>query len=832
MKHLFRLAGKLTLRDLKSGEVRVLLLALVIAVASVVAIGSVTDRLSRGMGAESSAFLGADLQLTGPRELPDNWFQQALDRELAVSPVVAFSTVVVAGDAFQLASIKAVGEHYPLRGKLMIADEPFAAGRQTTGAPPAGAVWIEPRLVSLLGTGVGDQLEIGQAVFTIAGIISKGPGGATSVFGVAPGLVMNRADVEATAIIQPGSRVNYQFQFAGPETAITDFSAWLEPQLDPTQRLVGARDGTPTLKTALDRADAYLGLAGLVAVALAGIAIAVSANRYSRRHFDHCAILRCLGATSRQAYLIFGISLMWLGLAAVLIGCLAGWLIQEGLIWSLRDQLPAALPVASVGPYLVGLATGSLVLIGFALPAFLRLGQVTPLKVLRKDLDPPKMSSLVVYGLAISALLLLMRWQGGDWKLVLFSGLGALVAAAVLLLAAFLLFGAGARLSRKLPGATGFAVSQLRRYRAASLGQILAFGGALLIMLNSTLVRTDLLADWQTKLPDKAPNHFLVNLQESRIPDLEAFLEQASLTVSGIYPMVRGRIVEINGETPEVALPGAAENINALRRELNLTWSTELPKANSVEAGHWWPDAPASERAGISVEKRLAERLKISVGDTLTFSIADARLTAEVKSLREVDWDSFQPNFFVIFEPGALAGYPGTAITSFYLAPEQKPLLNDLIKTLPTVTIIELDAIMEEVQRILDQVTQAVEFVLAFVFLASIAVLLATLQASKDERMHTAALLRTLGASSGYLRTSLISEFVLLGLFAGLLASLGTELIAAGLYSQVFDLPVTWHGWVWVAGPLAGMLVISIAGWFGSREVASGSPVRLLRETA
>ncbi len=828
-RHRLGLALRLLARDWRAGELRVLIAALLIAVAASTTIGFFTERLARGMVGQSAEFLGADLLLLSSRPVPPDWLDQARRHDLQVAETLEFVSMLIHGDQLQLASIKAVDDRYPLRGALRIGDAAYAADRPVTHGPARGEAWVAPRLLARLGLQPGDTVEVGELPLTVTRLVTFEPGQAGDFFGMQPRLMMNLADVPATGVVQPGSRISYQYLFAGEATAVAAYRAGLEPRLGPSQELLGVHEGRRSVGTALQRAERFLGLAVLIAIVLAGVAIAMAARRYSQRHFDSSAMLRCLGVTQNELLQLYLAQLLILGVLASAAGGALGWLAQLGLSQLLADLLPVATAPATAWPLLAGFATGLLVLGGFALPPILRLRTVPPLRVLRRELEPLPASAWLVYGIALAAVLALMWRYTGDWRLTFSLLLGALAVLTVLTLLGLLLLALGQGLNRRVGVAWRFGLNNLWRRRRANLSQVLAFGLTLMAMASLTLLRTDLLDNWRQQLPADTPNHFAINILPDRVAALEAFLEQHRVRRSALYPLVRGRLTAINGTEVRAAVSKEARSDNALNRELNLTWSDALQSDNRILAGRWWNASDAGKPL-VSVESRLAERLGIALDDELSFSVGDRRIRARVASIRSVQWDSFRPNFYMIFPPGVLDGLPATYMTSFHLAATDKPLLRELVEQFPAVTVLELDLIIQQVERILGQVTLAVEYVLLFVLLAGLAVLFAAIQASLDERLYEGALLRSLGAGSRQLRAGLLSEFAGLGLLAGLVAVIGTECINWALYTRVLQLDYAVNGWLWLVLPAIGALLVGAAGYWGTRPVLNQSPLRVLRE--
>ncbi len=821
------MAWRFLRRDWRAGELSILVLALVIAVAATTAIGFFTDRLQRAMRQQSAELLGADLVLKSPRPVERAWLEEARSRHLGVAKLLEFPSVVLHGEALQLSSVRAVAPGYPLRGTLRTATEVDGEATDTHEVPAEGEAWVEARLLPLLQAQLGDSLTLGHQALRITRILAFEPGSAGNFAALSPAVLVRRSDAERAGILAPGSRVTYGVQFAGTPSDISDFKRWLTPQLSPSMLLRDVHEGRPAIGAALDRTERYLGLASLAAVLLAGVAVAMGARRYSERHFDVSAMLRCLGATQRDLVGLYLRQLLLMGLLGSTMGVVLGYAAHLGLLLLLRGLLPGTLPQPGPWPALLGFFTGLLMLAGFALPPVLRLREVPALRVLRRELTPLPLRAWLVYGAALGAMTLLL-WRYTDSAALTLSVLGGT-------LLALLVFGALAwallRSSRVLVYGTGVAwrygLLTLWRRPTLAIGQILAFGLVLMAMALVTLLRSDLLTTWSAQLPASAPNHFVINVLPEEVGAFNAFLQAHHISSAALFPMVRGRLSAVNG-VPVGKRPGYGED-ETTRRELNLTWSSALPQDNALVGGHWW--APKdSGQPEVSVEEGVATRLGIALGDALTFDFGgDNPLTATVTSLRKVQWDSFKPNFFVIFPPGVIEHYPATYVTSFYLPPTERTLMAQMVRQYPAVTVIDLAPLMDQVRTILAQVTLAVEYVLVGVLLAGFAVLYASLQSSLDERLYEGALLRTLGASRAQLRAGHLAEYALLGFLAGLFAAASTEFIAWLLYTRVFHLAAHFHWLLWLLLPPTGALLVGIAGFWGTRRVVDQSPLVVLR---
>jgi putative ABC transport system permease protein len=826
-----RLALRLLARDRRAGELRLFAAAVVIAVGAVTAVGFFNDRLDRGLTQRSAGLLGADFILSAPAPVTNEWIDTAERRGLHAAAALDFASVVVRGDRLQLAAVRALDQHYPLRGSVRTAGAPYEPGTPTRGPPAPGSAWAEARLLQSLGIEVGQEIEIGVASFRVTRVLTDEPGRIGIFFSLGPRVLINLADVPATGVVQPGSRVTYRYGFAGGEARVRAYREWLTPRLGPRERIVDARQGNATTARTVERLNSYFGLTSLLAVMLAGVAIAMGARRYAARHYDTSAMLRALGATQNQILALYLPQFIVLGLIAAAAGCAVGFAAQQAIYLIVKDVLPAALPPPGAASALLGVATGMITLAGFALVPIVRLRAVPPLRVLRRELVPLPARTWSVIAAAGAALLAMLWYYTGSFKLTAVVFAGATVGTVALLA---LVLGV-LRLARRMPsGPDGFwrqGFARLQRRVNAAAGQILAFGLTLMAMAVIAVARTDLLAAWETQVPVNAPNHFIFNIQPGDVSGVEDFFRAHAIRSQALYPLVRGRLVEIDGAPVREAVTkeeGEEANSAALRRDLNLTWAADLPPDNIITAGVWW--SIGAPPGGVSVEEKLAQRLHIVPGDRLTFVIASQRLHARVASLRRVQWESFHPNFFMIFSPGTLEDFPATYMTSFRIEPTRKPVLAALVRAFPSATILELDQLLGQIRAIVRQASTAVELVLLFVFAGGLAVLFAALSASLDERFYEGALLRAFGASRRQLRRAHLAEFATLGAVAGIFAAIGAEAITYLLYTRVFDIAYTPKWWVWAAAPTLGALVIGIAGLVGTRRVIQRSPLAVLQE--
>ncbi|WP_416137709.1 ABC transporter permease [Halomonas sp. HK25] len=847
---LARFSARGLVRDLRAADVRALFVALALAVAASTMIGFFLDRLDRGLTRQASQLLGGDLVLEQGRPFDAELRQTLEEAGLVLADQVGMVSMVSFQDAFQPASLKVVDRRYPLYGGVHV---DLGEGSEVVARGPApGEAWLAPRLALLLEAELGDRVRLGETELTVAGLVEREPDQSGGVANFNPRLMMHIDDLAATNLVQDGSRVEFELLAAGPPDIIDELAPLMAQLRRDGVEVRDVRRDRPQLGNALERAERYLSLAGLAAVLLAGVAVAMATRRYVDRHLDTAALMRCFGATQRELIRVFSLQLLWLALAASAVGAVLGLAGQAGLLALLTAFLPMELPPPGALPLWLGVLTALAVLAGFAGPTLLRLKKVSALKVLRRELDPLPASAWLVVAVASAVFGALLWLYSGDLGLSVGLLLGGLVMLVVLWGLGSLLLTGVLRLAARLPRRGGEADlvqalrlggAQLARRRTASLGQLLAFSVTFFAMAMIALVRGDLLTTWETQLPEDTPNYFAINIQPQEREGFEAALGDAADARSALYPMVRGRITAINDLPPREAVPADARGDNTLRRELNLTWRETLPEGNRLVAGQWF-DAPngaepggwlgevaaepAVTRVPISVEDGLVERFGLALGDTLTFTIGGEEIVGEISSLRDLDWDSFRPNFFVIFPPGVLEGFGHSYITAFHLDAGETTTLRELVRAYPGVSLLNVDAILAQVRDLLTQVTRAVELVLVFVLLAGVSVLYAALTASRPVRAHESGLLRVFGASNRMLSRVQGAEFAILGLASGLMGALLAELATAAIYLAWFDLTPRLHLWLWLAMPLGGALLIGAIGHLLSRDLRRQAPAASL----
>lgn len=816
-------------RDWRGGELYMLAVALLIAVTSVTAVGFFVDRVERGMQQQAAELIAGDLVLSSSRPLRAQIEAQARQRGLQTAHIAQFRSVAVAGEQLQLVEVKAVSADYPLRGALRTAGEPYAADQPATGIPARHEAWVQARLLQALDLSVGDSFRLGESDFRISRVLTYEPDPGGDMFSVAPRLLINRLDVAATRLLQAGALVNYRLLVAGPPAGVAEFGDELKLELRAGEKLLGVKDGRPELRSALDRAQRFLGLAALISVLLAGVAVATSARRFAWRHLDSSAVMRCLGATQSTIIRAFSLEMLWLALLASSLGVLLGLLTQTLLAQILGRLLLAELPLPSLRPLLPGYATGVILLLGFALPPLLALRHVPPLRVLRRDVTGRGARAWQVYGAVFAAMGALLYWHIDEPRLLLYVFAGMLATVALLGLAAHALILALQRLRGRVGVAWRFGMANIARRPGSSVMQIVAFGLGIMVMLLLSTVRDDLLRDWRQSLPPDAPNHFLINVQPDQVAGIQAFFARRDAGETRLYPMVRARLTAINARPVSSADYENERARHLVTREFNLSWAERPQADNSIVAGQWWRPRDYGKPL-LSLEAGLADTLGIRLHDTLSFNINGRTQVFTVSSLREVDWDSFNVNFFTVVPPGVLDSEPASWVTSVYLDAAQKRRLGELVKQYPNVTVIDIEAIMNRVRGIMDRVIRAVEFIFLFTLAAGVAVLYAAIQSGQDERRYESAVLRTLGARKPVLLRGLVAEFLTLGALAGLLAGLAATSLAWVLAEQVFHFAYRFNPMVGVAGVLAGMLIVGIAGVLGTRSVLTQPPALTLRQ--
>jgi len=825
------LSWRMLRRDLAAGEVKVLLAALILAVGAVSAVGFITHRAERALALEANRLLGGDAVLRADQPIGAAPRALAAAEGLRMTETWGFPSMLRHGDRFKLADIRALGEGFPLRGHYRLLADDGHGERLSDGIPQRGALWLSRAGAQAMDARIGDLIKIGDSALRLSALVVQEPDSALDYFNVAPRAFLHLDDLPATGLVQEGSRIGYRLIVAGDVAAVARFNAAIKPTLGRGQRLETIDDARPEIRSALERADRFLGLSALLSVVLAAIAVAMAARRHTARHLDGCAVMRCLGASQKRIVAIHVGELAWLGLIGSTIGLVFGLAIQAALGSWLARVMGLDIPPPDALPALEGLMVGFTVLLAFAVPPVLGLRHVAALRVLRRDLDGSEPSAWLAALAGLSGLGALLWWKAGSATLAIAMLAGIAITLLVLGLLAALLVWALRHLRTRLRGPWRYGLANVGRRAVASAAQIAALGLGLMVILLLTLVRTDLLDRWQRSFPADAPNRFVINVQADQVAPVREFLQAGGVAEPVLYPMIRARLIELNGK-PVTGADFAAAGERARRlaeREFNLSASASYrSRDNRIVAGRWWPEAgPAAPE--LSVERGLAEALGWKLEDRVAFDIAGRRFDARISNLREVDWESFQPNFFVVASPGSLDGYSGSFITAIRLPDQQPQLSNALVERFPNLSVIDIDAVLKQVRNTADQVGSAVEYVFYFTLAAGVLVLLAAVSATQDERLLEGAVMRVLGARQRQLRLAHASEFLAIGLLAGLTAAVAASVLAGVIAQQVFDLPWSANWRVAIGGGALGMGVVVLAGMLATRRVLSAPPTATLR---
>lgn len=838
---MFRLSLTMTLRDWRAGELRFLLVALMIAVASLSSVGFFVDRMRNGLNRDAHQLLGADLLVSADQPIAALWRLEAQKRGLQLAETVVFPSMALAGegDAAQsrLVSLKAVSQAYPLRGNLKLQQIKLGEAQAETeiitqAIPQHATAWLDPALMLSLNLKIGENIKLGDQQFKVEQVIAAEPDRGAAFMNFAPRVMLALDDLPATNLIQNGSRVTYRLLLAGQAASVTSFQTYLQTAID-TEKLKGIRlesleSGRPEMRATLDRAEQFLSLVGLLSALLAAVAVAMAARRFMLRHVDACAMLRCLGLTQNQVTSMYLIEFLMLGLLASSAGVVLGFAGHYALLEWLGKLVGNDLPSASWLPALQAVATGLLLLIGFALPPILQLRKVPHNQVIRRAQEAPQAMTVLSYLLGLGMFIALLLWQAGDLKLGLLTAGGFLLGLLGFALVAWL----GVASLRRLRGlfdhsAWRFAITALQRRPGATVIQVVSLALGLMALLLLTVIRGDLINAWKKSTPADAPNQFVINIQPDQKDEIAARLKL--FTQPALYPMIRGRLVQVNNS---VLAADSYQEDRAKRlvdREFNLSTMSDLPAMNKITAGHWYSDASASQPEA-SVEEGIAKTLNLKLGDKLTFDVAGQQISAAITSLRKLEWGSMRVNFFVVINPKAMAEMPQTWITAFRMPPDEKKFVNQLMQDFPNLTVVDVGAMIKQLQDVLDQVISAVEFLFLFTLASGVLVLYAALAGSQDLRMREAALLRALGATRKQLSQAQWIEFLLIGGLAGLLAASGASAIGWALARFSFEFEWSFSPAVWIAGLVVGASCALIGGWIGLRNVLNHPPLQSLRE--
>lgn len=825
------LAWRQLRRDLASGDVRILLAALVLAVMAVSSVGFITDRAERALALEANRLLGGDAVVRADAPIVGPLREAASAPGLRQTETLSFPSMIRAGDALRLGELKALGEGFPLRGAFRLADSAGGIERDAQGIPEPGTVWMSRAGADLLDARVGGMVGVGSIELRLAALVVQEPDATLDYFNTSPRIFLNLADVPATGLVQDGSRISYRLVVAGDASAVERFNAAARAGLGRGQRLETAGDARPEIRRALERAGQFLGLAALVSVVLAAVAVAMAARRHSARHLQGAAVMRCLGASQRTLVGIHTGELLLLGL----IGSSVGVLLAFALQWAVADWLTGALALSIPGagwrPALEGLGVGLTVLMAFGLPPVLALRRVSALRVLRQDLDHTEASAWLVALAGLGGLALLIWWKAGSATIATAMLLGIAATLAVLAGLAWALIVLLRRVRSRLRGPWRYGLANVSRRAGSSVAQVSALGLGLMALLLLTFVRTDLLDRWRESLPADAPNRFIVNVQPDQLDPVQEFLSARGVVSPELFPMIRARLMDINGAAMSAEALGE-EGGRARRmaeREFNLSQAATLGEDNRVTAGAFWTGR-TPETPELSVETDFAQTMGWKLGDTVGFDIAGSRFQGTITSFREIQWESFRPNFFVIASPGSLDAYAGSHISAVRLPQGQPRFTADLVQAFPNLTVVDIDAVLDQVRGTVEQVSTVVESVFYFSLAAGVLVLLAAVSASQDERLLEGGVMRMLGGSRRQLRWAQVAEFSAIGLISGLVAAIAASALSGVIARQAFDLPWSPDPVLAATGAAVGMVAALLAGLFATRRVLDVPPSVTLRE--
>ncbi|MCW8107901.1 FtsX-like permease family protein [Alteromonas ponticola] len=837
MKMVLNLAWRLFKHEARRGELTIILLAIVLSVSAVLSLSLFSERLQSALTDKSAEFLAADAQIRSSDPIPETWFEKAQSEKLQVSRQLRARSMVFGGEKMALVDLRAVSDNYPLKGHISVSNKPFGIEQEINTVPQPGHVWLESRLFQLLRVELGDEVEIGDARFIVSEVLSEIPDAGFNVFATDPLLLVNMADVSAMQITGPGSRVGYRGYFAGEEGDIERFYNWLQPQLnDDLHAWSTIKDDESAVGRSVATAERYFLLASLLAIVLAAVSIAVAAQRYSQRHFDPVAIMKTLGATQKMIRRVYTMQICFIAVVGIVLGIAFGFAIQHLVVMLLADKIEVALSVWHWRPLLIAIFTGAVCAILFSLYPLLRLFSVPPLRVLRRDMDSGLSSRSLQFGAAGGAVFLLMWIYSQDLKISAILFISGVVLVLSLLVVTFGLIWLGRKLGAGRIGPWQLAWARIRRRAMDNSVQLISFSITIMLLLVVLVMRNDMVAQWRAQLPEGTPNYFMSNITAQQKNKLEQHFADKEVRVESFYPVVRGRFVAVNDEQVNTRVSKEdeepSEGREGLGREANLTWSNQLQRENEVIEGVWHANEGGQTQEGtfpVSVESEIAKRLDIKMGDKLTFNIGSEIVKTQVTSVRKVNWQTMQPNFFFIIHPDAMAAFEPTYITSFYLEAERKADITALMQPFPSVTLFDVDASINQLRDIVDQVSMAVEFILVLVLAAGSLVLIAQVQASMDERQQELAILRTLGAKGKLIRLSVIFEFIIIGMVAGLMAALANELSLYLLQTQVFQMDARIHVEYWLLAPIVGALVVGLLGALGCWRLLTLNTTTLLR---
>ena len=853
--------------ELKRGELTIIVLAIVLGVASVFSLAGFSEKIKQALLNESTSFIAADRVLQTSREISlrasviepiglsrESITQKSAQLNLKQAQQVLMSSMVFAKDAMALVEIQAISNLYPLRGELLVSHSTNINKLEAVNAPNLGSVYIEEKLLSLLQVNIGDVIDVGEGSFVIQAIAQQIPDASFSVFTSGAKVLINIADLDKTQLVQPGSRLTYKYLFSGDAEDIDALSVWLQPKLNDSQRWYDIQSKQSPLANALNKAEKYLSLASLLGIILAAVAVSVASRRYSQRHQSNVGVYKAMGASLSHIRKLYYLHWSLLSVLSITIGLLVGYMLAQIGFYVIQGYLPLPMStelinntisssLISLGfyPLIIAVFTGLLCSLAFAITPLKELISTSPLVVIRGLNLMPENKRIVnrfsqVF-IPLLALLLLLFTFSKDLKLSVSLLIGGIIVSALLLIFGRVLMKLSRSIGTKASASWHLALANLQRRAQENSVQLVSFTIAIKLLLMIIVLRGSLLNEWQAQLPEKTPNIFLVNIAQNQVNEVEQFISNENMSASDVYAVVRGRLTAINNDkiakhATKEQTDGSDNGRQGVGRELNLTWRESLPKENTIVQGKWWQNnLTSADKPQVSIEQTLAKRLGIVLGDSLTFQLGSEAIKVPVTSIREVNWQSMQPNFYMIFNPQVLADYPASYISSLHVPTNNRASLQQFLSAFPTISVIDVDVMILQLRKVIEQVSMAVEFILILVVFAACLVLVAQVQASMEEREREIAILKTIGAKGTLLRNSILLEFIALGSIAGLMASAAMELTVYLLQSYLFNMPTSFHFEYWFFGIVAGGGFVGLVGLLSCWRLLNMSSVTLIRRT-
>ena len=812
-----KLAIKLFLREFRRGELTIIFAAIALAVLTVFSLSSITERIGLNISQKTSDFIAADRRLSSNYAFDPAFIKQATEVGLATAKILNFDSMLFANDELVLGSVKASNESYPLRGELIVRDSLAGQNYPVDTGPKVGSIWLSEGLFYTLNVNIGDTVELGAGIFTISKVLIKEPDAAFFSLSGNKRVLLNYKDIPKTEAVQPGSRVFHRLLFAGNEQQLSDYYAWLKPQLKSNQNWEGIKDRQSPLGNNLDRAERFLLLAGLFGIMLAAVAMAVSAKRYCERQYDPVAMMKTLGGSRTVIRNIFLLHLSLVTTFSIAAGLLIGFGLQTIGADYLAVFMGAELPQAGVRPWLLSSLIGITCALMFSLKPLLDLFDIPPLRVLRRNLGDTLTVSRLHIGLSFMTIFVLMWLFSRNITITLILFGSTLLVIAILFGLSRLLFAAGRKLGLRPGSSWSLAIATLQKRANANAIQLISFALAIKLMLFLVVLKNDIIADWQMQVPESAPNMFIINIAEAEVDPIQQFFLNNNIIHEAFYPVFTGRVDAVNGEAfarrvskqeGEEKDEDARKGIN---REPNLTWLTSLPEGNEITEGQWFNN---SDEIEVSVFEGWRKSLKLELGDTITLLVNEQPILAKVTSFRKIDWATLKPNFVMILSPNMAGKVPVTYFSAAQLKEQHTQGISRLLQRYPTISMIDIKSQIEQAQSIIAQVSLAIGFVLSIVLVSGALVLVSQVQASLAERMQEVVILRTLGAKGSLIKRATLYEFMLLGGIAGLVAAIVSDLTLLIIQQQLFNVDGKLHLYVWLLGPFSGAVFVSAIGYF------------------